>query len=128
MLQPRLTVTRKRKELETYIRLWFCIFIKIDKYDRAIYLSRFFMALIILCLLAVEREHLGPFSLLGLEVGCCLLQGKHFVTGVLLTTCLYNHSTYCYPLNALAGHVGSIILGFMEIIVVHPSTSHLPAP
>ncbi|KAF9125816.1 hypothetical protein BGW39_007126 [Mortierella sp. 14UC] len=48
-----------------------------DKYDRAIYLSRFFMAFIILCLLTVEHEHLGPFSLLGLVVGFCLLQVGH---------------------------------------------------
>ncbi|KAH7047995.1 bacterial low temperature requirement A protein-domain-containing protein [Linnemannia elongata] len=48
-----------------------------DKYDRAIYLSRFLMAFLILCLLIVERQFLGPFSLLGLEVGFCLLQVGH---------------------------------------------------
>jgi hypothetical protein len=52
------------------------MFFRVDKYDRAIYLSRFLMAFLILCLLIVERQFLGPFSLLGLEVGFCLLQGN----------------------------------------------------
>lgn len=47
-----------------------------DKYDRAIYVSRFFMSFVVLCLLLVEHQRLGAFSLLGLEVGFCLLQGK----------------------------------------------------
>ncbi|KAF9287611.1 hypothetical protein BGZ74_001043 [Mortierella antarctica] len=46
-----------------------------DKYDRAIYVSRFFMSFVVLCLLLVEHQRLGAFSLLGLEVGFCLLQG-----------------------------------------------------
>ncbi|KAF9375979.1 hypothetical protein CPB97_011122 [Podila verticillata] len=48
-----------------------------DKYDRAIYVSRFFMSFVVLCLLLVEHQRLGAFSLLGLEVGFCLLQVGH---------------------------------------------------
>ncbi|KAF9946850.1 hypothetical protein BGZ72_011090 [Mortierella alpina] len=48
-----------------------------DKYDRAIYVSRFFMSFVVLCLLLVEHHQLGAFSLLGLEVGFCLLQVGH---------------------------------------------------
>ncbi|KAF8984213.1 hypothetical protein BGZ46_008623 [Entomortierella lignicola] len=48
-----------------------------DKYDRAIYISRYFMSFVVLCLLLVEHEQLGAFSLLGLEVGSCLLQVGH---------------------------------------------------
>lgn len=47
-----------------------------DKYDRAIYVSRYFMSVVVLCLLLVEHHQLGAFSLLGLEVGFCLLQGN----------------------------------------------------
>ncbi|KAF9095358.1 hypothetical protein BGX27_001291 [Mortierella sp. AM989] len=48
-----------------------------DKYDRAIYVSRFFMSLVVICLLLVEHQQLGAFSLLGLEVVCCLFQVGH---------------------------------------------------
>ncbi|KAI7830617.1 bacterial low temperature requirement A protein-domain-containing protein [Gamsiella multidivaricata] len=48
-----------------------------DKYDRAIYVSRFFMSFVVLCLLLVEHHRLSAFSLLGLEVGFCLLQVGH---------------------------------------------------
>ncbi|KAI8597532.1 bacterial low temperature requirement A protein-domain-containing protein [Dissophora ornata] len=48
-----------------------------DKYDRAIYVSRFFMSFVVLCLLLVEHQQLGAFTLLGVEVGFCLLQVGH---------------------------------------------------
>ncbi|KAF9181624.1 hypothetical protein BGZ51_005291 [Haplosporangium sp. Z 767] len=48
-----------------------------DKYDRVIYVSRFFMAFVILCLLLVEHHQLGAFTLLGLEVLFCLFQVGH---------------------------------------------------
>jgi len=34
------------------------------------------MSFVVLCLLLVEHQQLGAFTLLGVEVGFCLLQGK----------------------------------------------------
>ncbi|KAF9578824.1 hypothetical protein BGW38_005186, partial [Lunasporangiospora selenospora] len=45
-----------------------------EKFDRAIYISRLVMAIVVVCLLLVEHHRLSAFSLLGLGVGFSLLQ------------------------------------------------------
>ncbi|CAO3563524.1 unnamed protein product [Mortierella alpina] len=67
-----------------------------DKYDRAIYVSRFFMSFVVLCLLLVEHHQLGAFSLLGLEVGFCLLQVGHDLL-VLYYAARKDIETQCEP-------------------------------